>query len=229
MSRILITSALPYINGVKHLGNLVGSMLPADVHARFLRQTGDEVLFICATDEHGTPAELAAVAAGSGRRALLRRAARDPGRRLPTLRSVVRPFRPHRPAGRTAISPSTSIGGSTPTASSRSARCGRCARRSTGASCPTATSRHLPALRLRQMRAATSARTAASLLDPTDLIEPRSALSGEHAIWSCARAATCSSGSRCWRTASMPGSTPRHGWPPFVVSLAKKWLTDGPA
>jgi methionyl-tRNA synthetase len=62
--RELITSALPYINGVKHLGNLVGSMLPADVYARFLRLRGDEVLFICATDEHGTPAELAAHAAG---------------------------------------------------------------------------------------------------------------------------------------------------------------------
>lgn len=60
MPRYLITSALPYINGVKHLGNLIGSMLPADVYARFLRQRGDEVLFICATDEHGTPAELAA-------------------------------------------------------------------------------------------------------------------------------------------------------------------------
>ena len=58
--RILITSALPYINGVKHLGNLVGSMLPADVYARFQRSRGKEVLFICATDEHGTPAELAA-------------------------------------------------------------------------------------------------------------------------------------------------------------------------
>jgi len=64
MSRILITSALPYINGVKHLGNLVGSMLPADVYARFMRARGREVLFICATDEHGTPAELAARAAG---------------------------------------------------------------------------------------------------------------------------------------------------------------------
>ena len=62
--RFLITSALPYINGVKHLGNLVGSMLPADVHARFLRAHGEEVLFICATDEHGTPAELAAIEAG---------------------------------------------------------------------------------------------------------------------------------------------------------------------
>lgn len=60
MARHLITSALPYINGIKHLGNMVGSMLPADVYARFLRQTGRETLYICATDEHGTPAELGA-------------------------------------------------------------------------------------------------------------------------------------------------------------------------
>ena len=64
MSRILITSALPYINGIKHLGNLAGSMLPADVFARFQRAQGRDTLFICATDEHGTPAELAAAAAG---------------------------------------------------------------------------------------------------------------------------------------------------------------------
>jgi methionyl-tRNA synthetase len=64
MARILITSALPYINGIKHLGNLAGSMLPADVYARFQRARGAEVLYICATDEHGTPAELAAAAAG---------------------------------------------------------------------------------------------------------------------------------------------------------------------
>ncbi len=64
MPRILITSALPYINGVKHLGNLVGSMLPADVFARFQRARGRETLYICATDEHGTPAELAALEAG---------------------------------------------------------------------------------------------------------------------------------------------------------------------
>ena len=64
MSRILITSALPYINGVKHLGVLAGSMLPADVYARFQRARGHEVLYICATDEHGTPTELAAARAG---------------------------------------------------------------------------------------------------------------------------------------------------------------------
>jgi methionyl-tRNA synthetase len=64
MARILITSALPYINGIKHLGNLAGSMLPADVYARFQRARGHDTLYICATDEHGTPAELAAAAAG---------------------------------------------------------------------------------------------------------------------------------------------------------------------
>lgn len=64
MARILITSALPYINGIKHLGNLVGSQLPSDVYARYLRARGHEVLFICATDEHGTPAELAAAKTG---------------------------------------------------------------------------------------------------------------------------------------------------------------------
>ena len=64
MARILVTSALPYINGVKHLGNLVGSQLPADAYARYMRGRGFEVMFICATDEHGTPAELAAAKAG---------------------------------------------------------------------------------------------------------------------------------------------------------------------
>jgi len=64
MARILITSALPYINGIKHLGNLVGSQLPADLFARYARARGNEVMFICATDEHGTPAELAAAKTG---------------------------------------------------------------------------------------------------------------------------------------------------------------------
>jgi methionyl-tRNA synthetase len=69
MARILITSALPYINGIKHLGNMAGSQLPADVFARFKRAQGHETLYICATDEHGTPAELAAAEAGQDVRA----------------------------------------------------------------------------------------------------------------------------------------------------------------
>ena len=50
MARILITSAIPYINWIKHLGNLVGSQLPADLYARYARGRGHEVMFICATD-----------------------------------------------------------------------------------------------------------------------------------------------------------------------------------
>ncbi|MFH1056314.1 MAG: methionine--tRNA ligase [Candidatus Micrarchaeota archaeon] len=59
--KIVVTSALPYVNGVKHLGNLLGSLLPADVYARFLRLEGEDVIFICGTDEHGTACEVAAL------------------------------------------------------------------------------------------------------------------------------------------------------------------------
>jgi len=64
MPRHLVTSALPHAGGGEHLGNLVGSMLPADVYSRFLRARGERVLFVCANDEHGAPAELAAAEAG---------------------------------------------------------------------------------------------------------------------------------------------------------------------
>ncbi|HJW40863.1 MAG TPA: methionine--tRNA ligase [Rhizomicrobium sp.] len=64
MKRVLVTSAIPSVNGVKTLGNLVGSLLPADVYARFCRARGYETLAICATDEHGAPIELAAAEDG---------------------------------------------------------------------------------------------------------------------------------------------------------------------
>lgn len=60
MSRILITSALPYVNGIPHLGHMVGCLLPSDVYARYMRMLGNEVLYICGTDEHGTPSEVGA-------------------------------------------------------------------------------------------------------------------------------------------------------------------------
>jgi methionyl-tRNA synthetase len=69
MKRVLVTSALPYINGVKHLGTLVGSLLSADVFARFARARGYETLALCATDEHGSTTELAAAEAGMNVRA----------------------------------------------------------------------------------------------------------------------------------------------------------------
>ena len=59
--KILVTSALPYVNGVKHLGNIAGSMLPADVFHRFLDLMEVDNIYICGTDEHGTQTEIAAM------------------------------------------------------------------------------------------------------------------------------------------------------------------------
>jgi len=53
----LITSALPYVNNVPHLGNIIGCVLSADVYARFCRARGYETLYICGTDEYGTATE----------------------------------------------------------------------------------------------------------------------------------------------------------------------------
>ncbi|MBU2637579.1 MAG: methionine--tRNA ligase [Nanoarchaeota archaeon] len=58
--RRLITSALPYTNNVPHLGNIVGSHLPADIFARYCRLKGYDTVFIGGTDEHGTASEIAA-------------------------------------------------------------------------------------------------------------------------------------------------------------------------
>jgi len=58
--KVLITSALPYVNGELHLGHLVGCWLPSDVYARFERARGNDVLFVCGADEHGTPAVVGA-------------------------------------------------------------------------------------------------------------------------------------------------------------------------
>ena len=58
--RVLITCALPYVNNVPHIGNIVGSHLPADIFARFCRLAGHETVFIGGSDEHGTPIEVAA-------------------------------------------------------------------------------------------------------------------------------------------------------------------------
>ncbi|OYT43253.1 MAG: methionine--tRNA ligase [Candidatus Aenigmarchaeota archaeon ex4484_56] len=56
----LITSALPYIHGIPHLGNIIGSVLPADVYSKFCRLKGEKTLFICGSDSHGTMFEIAA-------------------------------------------------------------------------------------------------------------------------------------------------------------------------
>ncbi len=53
--RYIVTSALPYANGLLHLGHAIGAYIPADIYARYRRMKGDRVIFICGTDEHGTP------------------------------------------------------------------------------------------------------------------------------------------------------------------------------
>ncbi len=60
MSKYLLTSALPYANGYIHLGHCAGAYLPADIFARFMRISGENVLYVCGSDEHGVAITIAA-------------------------------------------------------------------------------------------------------------------------------------------------------------------------
>ncbi|MCD4652078.1 MAG: methionine--tRNA ligase, partial [Candidatus Cloacimonetes bacterium] len=60
MKRYLVTSALPYANGKLHIGHIAGSNLPADIFVKFLKLKGEDVIYICGTDEHGAPITIAA-------------------------------------------------------------------------------------------------------------------------------------------------------------------------
>jgi len=64
LGKVLVTSAWPYINVTPHLGNLVGSVLSADVVARYYRLKGEEVVMVSGSDEHGTPIEVEAIKLG---------------------------------------------------------------------------------------------------------------------------------------------------------------------
>lgn len=58
--KVLVTSALPYANGKIHLGHLSGAYLPADIYVRYKRLNGDDVVYICGSDEHGVPITITA-------------------------------------------------------------------------------------------------------------------------------------------------------------------------
>lgn len=58
--RILVTAALPYANGPAHIGHAIGAYIPADVYTRYHRMVGNDVIYICGTDEHGTPISVTA-------------------------------------------------------------------------------------------------------------------------------------------------------------------------
>ncbi len=223
MTKFLITSALPYVNGVKHLGNLAGSLLPADVHARFRRQVGDDVLFICATDEHGTPAELGAIQARQDVRAFCdaqHAVQADIYRRFglsfdhfgrtssPQNHALTQHFfRKLEAAGLIEARelqqvwspvdqrylPDRYVLGTCPHCGDTSARGDQCDR------CGT-------------------------LLDPPELIEPRSALSGDRALEIRNSRHLFLRQSRLIENL-IAWIDSRAGWPSFVVSTAKSWLT----
>ena len=69
--RYLITAALPYANGPKHIGHLAGAYLPADIYVRYLRAQRRDVAFICGSDEHGTAIPIQAMKEGTTPRAIV--------------------------------------------------------------------------------------------------------------------------------------------------------------
>ncbi len=71
VKRHLIAAALPYANGPIHIGHLAGAYLPADIYARFLRMKGDDVAFICGSDEHGAAITLRAKKEGTTPQAIV--------------------------------------------------------------------------------------------------------------------------------------------------------------
>lgn len=69
--RYLITSALPYANGLKHVGHLAGAYLPADIYSRYLRSQKRDVVFVCGSDEHGAAITIQAMKEGTTPRAIV--------------------------------------------------------------------------------------------------------------------------------------------------------------
>jgi methionyl-tRNA synthetase len=69
--RYLITSALPYANGLKHVGHLAGAYIPADIYVRYLRAQKRDVVFVCGSDEHGTAIPIQAAKEGTTSRAII--------------------------------------------------------------------------------------------------------------------------------------------------------------
>lgn len=69
--RYLVTSALPYANGLKHIGHLAGAYIPADIYVRYLRSQKREVVFVCGSDEHGTAIPIQAMKEGTTAQAII--------------------------------------------------------------------------------------------------------------------------------------------------------------
>lgn len=223
--RILITSALPYINGVKHLGNLAGSMLPADVYARVMRLLGHDVLYICATDEHGTPAELAAAEAGISVKYYcdqMHAAQRDSGAAFDLSYDWF---------GRSS-SPATAA--LTQSFSSTLEKNGLIEARVSKQVYSNADGRYLPDRYVEgtcpncafEKARGDQCDSCGKLLDPIDLINPYSSVSGSHDVeireteHLYLKQSEMSDKLRSWVNA-------QTSWPPLATSIALKWLDEG--
>jgi len=225
MARILITSALPYINGIKHLGNLVGSQLPADLYARYCRARGHEVMFICATDEHGTPAELAAAKAGQPVAEYCAEMHAVQKRLADGFRLSFDHF------GRSSSARNHAL---TQHLAARLADAGLIAEVSERQVYSPADGRFLPDRYIEgtcpncgyDKARGDQCENCTKQLDPTDLINPRSAISGATDLEVRAtkhlflRQSTLRDTLDAW----IDGQT---GWPILTTSIAKKWLHDG--
>ena len=224
-SRILITSALPYINGVKHLGNLAGSMLPADVYARVMRLLGHEVLYICATDEHGTPAELAAAEANMAVAdycALMHEKQREAGAAFDLSYDWF---------GRSS---SAATGRLTQQFSATLEQNGLIEARMSKQVYSNTDDRYLPDRYVEgtcpncafEKARGDQCNNCGKLLDPIDLIDPYSVVSGSHDVeireteHLYLRQSEMSDTLRRWVEAQI-------SWPPLATSIALKWLDEG--
>lgn len=225
MARILITSALPYINGVKHLGNLAGSMLPADVYARFQRLRGHEVLFAHATDEHGTPAELAAAEAGMQVRAYC-------DEQFALQKATFEGFRlSYEWLGRSSNPPNHQL---TQHFADKLEAAGLIEERSTKQVYSVDDDRFLPDRYVvgtcphcgYDRARGDQCESCGRMLDPTDLIEPRSAISGSsnievrETLHLFLLQSKFQDRVREWVDAGVD-------WPPLARSIAYKWLDEG--
>lgn len=69
--RYMVTSALPYANGLKHIGHLAGAYIPADIYVRYLRAQKRDVLYVCGSDEHGAAITIQAMKEGTTPKAIV--------------------------------------------------------------------------------------------------------------------------------------------------------------
>ncbi|MGY3439151.1 MULTISPECIES: methionine--tRNA ligase [unclassified Marinovum] len=225
MTRHLITSAIPYINGIKHLGNLIGSQLPADLFARYQRARGEEVLFLCATDEHGTPAELAAAKAGKPVDAFCKEMHAVQTEIAKGFRLSFDHF------GRSSSPQNHKL---TQHFAGRLAEAGLIREVSEKQVYSHADGRFLPDRYIEgtcpncgyDKARGDQCENCTKQLDPTDLIEPRSAISGstDLEVRETKHLYLCQSQMRGQLEEWINGKT---DWPILTTSIAKKWLNDG--